>query len=72
MGAKMNPKIVENLASAPHGRPEASRERFWSHFGCLLDPREPKKHVKYLFLALESLEKHIKYEGLARGGPKTK
>ena len=51
MDAKMSPKIVENLASAPQGRPEASREPFRSHFGLILGPGNLENHVKYKVLA---------------------
>ena len=49
--AKMAPKIAQNPASAPQGRPEASREPFRSHFGLILGPGNLENHVKYEVLA---------------------
>ena len=53
----MTPKIAQKTASAPQGRPEASREPFRSHFGFILGPG--------------NLENHVKYKVLAPGVPKT-
>ena len=33
----LNPKIYPKKTSEPKGRPEASREPFWSHFGWILE-----------------------------------
>ena len=63
----MAPKIAQKPASAPQGRPEASREPFWSHFELILSPGRPENHVKYVFLAPGSFENHVNYEVLARG-----
>ena len=33
----MTPKITQKTASAPQGRPEVSREPFWSNFALEID-----------------------------------
>ncbi len=38
IGAKMDPQIAQKSTSAPQGRPEASGEPFWSHFGAIWAP----------------------------------
>ena len=67
----MEPALLqhENYSKimAPTAPPEAPREQFWSHFGHILDPREPENLVKYVFLAPGSFENHVNYEVLARG-----
>ena len=42
IGAQNRSKIDVAAGWPPKGRPEASREPFWSHFGSILDPPRPQ------------------------------
>ena len=65
--AQKTANIAQNPASAPQGRPEASREPFRSHFGLILGPGNLENHVKYEVPAPGGHYNNVKYEVSARG-----